>query len=127
VPASASTACCVQEEFLLSLDTDGAVRARSDDGRAPHQAHAGLGVTDEHVDHVVEHLVAPRQGAGVPADATGRVGGALSGTRGGATASTAGPAGRRDAVTTPGSAAVTAPGNGVGDAPAGGRTPGRAG
>ena len=123
MPASASTACCVQEEFLLSLDTDGAVRARSDDGRAPHQAHAGLGVTDEHVDHVVEHLVAPRQGAGVPADATGRVGGALSGTRGGATA---GPASRGDALTTPGHAAVTA-GNGVGDAPAGGRTPGRAG
>ena len=52
------------------------------DGRELHEAHAGLGITDEHFDHVVEHLVASLQEAGVPDDVIGRVGGALAGTRG---------------------------------------------
>lgn len=51
------------------------------DGRELHQAHAGLEITDEHFDHVVEHLVAALQQAGVPDDVIGRVGAALGGTR----------------------------------------------
>lgn len=78
------------------------------DGRELHEAHAGLGITDEHFDHVVEHLVASLQEAGVPGDVIGRVGEALGGTRGdvvGVPAEQAGPDGTAGSGTGPDGAA----------------------
>ena len=47
------------------------------DGRDLGVAHAGLGITTDDFNKVVEHLVEALEGAGVPADVIGRVGAAL--------------------------------------------------
>lgn len=47
-------------------------------GRDMATAHAGLGITDEHFDRVVGHLVATLQGLGVDDATIGQVGAALT-------------------------------------------------
>jgi hemoglobin len=47
-------------------------------GRDMATAHAGLGITDEHFDRVVGHLVATLQGFGVDDPTIGQVGAALT-------------------------------------------------
>jgi hemoglobin len=52
------------------------------DGRDLAAAHAGLGVTSDHFDRVVDHLVESMQEASVPDEVIGRVGDALVGSQG---------------------------------------------
>ncbi|MGD9694861.1 MAG: group 1 truncated hemoglobin [Thermoleophilia bacterium] len=47
-------------------------------GRSMKEAHAGLDITSEAFDRVVEHLVATLDGLGVPAETIGTIGGALA-------------------------------------------------
>ncbi len=47
-------------------------------GRALGVAHQGLGITDEHYDKVVTHLVGVLEGAGVPDDTVDAVKGAVT-------------------------------------------------
>lgn len=51
-------------------------------GRDMSAAHAGLGITDEAFDHVVEHLVATLEALGVPAEIIGQIGAKLLPLRG---------------------------------------------
>ncbi len=47
-------------------------------GRSMKEAHAGLDITPEAFDRVVDHLVATLQGLGVPAETIATIGGALA-------------------------------------------------